>query len=288
MRIAIYGSKRQEPSAAPIRRFLESIESHGATAIMHRKLYMHLYDIMPDALCAVKQVVDNNVFSADLAISLGGDGTFLRTAMWVGNKEIPIVGVNTGHLGFLAAVPVEELPNLLDNLAADKFAMECRSLLELVSPKLDIHAAPYALNEIAVTKVETSSMINADVCIDGVPLATYKADGLIVCTATGSTAYNLSVGGPIVQPTVDVCVLSPVAAHQLSMRPLVVDGKSSIKIIPTGRASHVRLTLDGRYYEIETGTPVEIQRAPFTVRLLRKAEHSFADTLRSKLHWGEN
>lgn len=287
MRIAVYGSKRQESSAEQIRLFLENLRRRGATAVMHRKLYNHLYGFMPQALAAVGSVVDGNDFEADLAVSLGGDGTFLRTAMWVGDKEIPIVGVNTGHLGFLTALPVDRLPQLLDELGGDAFRMESRGVLELCSPFIDPHSAPYALNEIAIAKVETSSMIKADVSIDGKPLAQYSADGLIVCTATGSTAYNLSVGGPIVQPTVDVCVLSPVAAHSLTMRPMVVDGRSAIRIVPSGRASHVRLSLDSRYYEIETGTPVEIRRAPFTVRVLQPADRSFADILRDKLHWGE-
>lgn len=287
MRIAVYGSKRQESSAEQIRLFLENLRRRGATAVMHRKLYNHLYGFIPRALAAVGSVVDGNDFEADLAVSLGGDGTFLRTAMWVGDKEIPIVGVNTGHLGFLTALPVDRLPQLLDELGGDAFRMESRGVLELCSPFIDPHSAPYALNEIAIAKVETSSMIKADVSIDGKPLAQYSADGLIVCTATGSTAYNLSVGGPIVQPTVDVCVLSPVAAHSLTMRPMVVDGRSAIRIVPSGRASHVRLSLDSRYYEIETGTPVEIRRAPFTVRVLQPADRSFADILRDKLHWGE-
>lgn len=287
MRIAVYGSKRQESCAEQIRLFLENLRRRGATAVMHRKLYNHLYGFMPRALAAVGSVVDGNDFEADLAVSLGGDGTFLRTAMWVGDKEIPIVGVNTGHLGFLTALPVDRLPQLLDELGGDAFRMESRGVLELCSPFIDPHSAPYALNEIAIAKVETSSMIKADVSIDGKPLAQYSADGLIVCTATGSTAYNLSVGGPIVQPTVDVCVLSPVAAHSLTMRPMVVDGRSAIRIVPSGRASHVRLSLDSRYYEIETGTPVEIRRAPFTVRVLQPADRSFADILRDKLHWGE-
>lgn len=287
MRIAVYGSKRQESSAEQIRLFLENLRRRGATAVMHRKLYNHLYGFMPRALAAVGSVVDGNDFEADLAVSLGGDGTFLRTAMWVGDKEIPIVGVNTGHLGFLTALPVDRLPQLLDELGGDAFRMESRGVLELCSPFIDPHSAPYALNEIAIAKVETSSMIKADVSIDGKPLAQYSADGLIVCTATGSTAYNLSVSGPIVQPTVDVCVLSPVAAHSLTMRPMVVDGRSAIRIVPSGRASHVRLSLDSRYYEIETGTPVEIRRAPFTVRVLQPADRSFADILRDKLHWGE-
>lgn len=288
MLIAIYGSRRQTPHAPQLQTLLHALAVGGAGIAMHPKLYEHLSGELGMSLPGVT-VADpyRSPAEADLALSIGGDGTFLRTAMWVGDKEIPIVGVNTGHLGFLTALPVDRLPQLLDELGGDAFRMESRGVLELCSPFIDPHSAPYALNEIAIAKVETSSMIKADVSIDGKPLAQYSADGLIVCTATGSTAYNLSLGGPIVQPTVDVCVLSPVAAHSLTMRPMVVDGRSAIRIVPSGRASHVRLSLDSRYYEIETGTPVEIRRAPFTVRVLQPADRSFADILRDKLHWGE-
>lgn len=156
------------------------------------------------------------------------------------------------------------------------------------TPYLGARALPYALNEVVVAKSETGSMIEALVSINETPLANYRADGIIVCTATGSTAYNLSVGGPIVQPTLDVNVISPVAAHSLSMRPLVVDGTANVNIVPGGRSGHVRLSLDGRNYEIERGTNVEICPAPFHVLLLQPSDRTFADSLRDKLHWGEN
>lgn len=130
-------------------------------------------------------------------------------------------------------------------------------------------------------------MINAAVTVDGAPLADYRADGLIVCTSTGSTAYNLSIGGPIVQPTLDVIVLSPLAAHSLSMRPMVVDGRSSISIVPTGRSRHVRLAVDGRSALIDAGTEIRLTRAPFSVMVMQLSDLNFADILRHKLHWGE-
>lgn len=288
MRIAIYGSRRQESCLGPIAEFMDSLQAAGVEVVMHAKLYRHLREVLPEAVEAVAEVVEGDTFGADLAVSLGGDGTMLRTALWVGAKQIPIVGFNTGHLGFLTAEGVGHLPNLLSDLGSDRFRIETRTLLEVTSPELPAWCAPYALNEITVGKVENSSMITAAVAIDGSPLAEYRADGLILCTATGSTAYNLSVGGPIVQPTMDVCVLSPVAAHSLSMRPLVVDGNASISIVTKARASHVRLSLDSRSLEIPVGSCVQVCRAPFGVRLLQPVDVTFADRLRDKLHWGES
>lgn len=289
MTIAIYGSKRQEPALRYIAEFMRRVDAAGVGTVMHAKLYRYLSGVLPGAVAAVTEVVDgDDPFEADLAVSLGGDGTMLRTAVWVGAKEIPIIGFNTGHLGFLTAQSVEHLPDLLEAVGADAYRLERRTMLQVTAPALPLWCPPYALNEITVGKVENSSMITADVSVDGCRLAEYRADGLIVCTATGSTAYNLSVGGPIVQPTMDVCVLSPVAAHSLSMRPLVVDARSEIEIVPSARASHVRLSLDSRSLEIPAGSRVAVGRAPFAVRLLQPVGNTFADKLRDKLHWGEN
>lgn len=288
MRIAIYGSRRQQPSIGPIAEFLRNLHDTGIAVLMHCKLYAHLCELMPQLSQYVDTVVDGNNFDADLVVSLGGDGTILRTAMWVAEKGIPIIGFNTGHLGFLTAEPVVNLPQLTEYIRCDRYTVEARSLLEVASPQLPAWCAPYALNEVAVSKVENSSMINVSVSIDGAPLAEYRADGLVVCTATGSTAYNLSVGGPIVQPTMDVCVLSPVAAHSLSMRPLVVGADSELQILPQARARNVRLSLDSRSVEIPVEQPVILRKAPFRIRLLQRVEHTFADRLRDKLHWGDN
>lgn len=289
MRIAIYGSRRQQGAFDYVAAFLTGLARRGDTVVMHGKLHDYLRDIIPDALDrVVEQVCDNSDFEADLAVSLGGDGTFLRTALWVGQKMIPVVGVNTGHLGYLTALTVEQLPRLMDLIASDGLRIESRSLLEVTSPALPAAVGRYALNEVAILKEETASMIQADVELGGLHLADYRADGLIISTPTGSTAYNLSVGGPIVQPTLDVCVISPIAAHSLSMRPLVYDGREEVRIVPQGRTRHVRIALDGRSTLIDTGTSVCIAPAPFRVRAMQLAGHTFADTLRTKLHWGEN
>lgn len=287
MKIAIYGSRRQHDHIAPVEAFLQTLDQRGDEVVMHRKLYDHLVHICAPALKCVRRIVDGPEFSADIAVSLGGDGTFLRTAMWVADKQIPIVGVNTGHLGYLAALAISDLPRLPELLARDCFRQERRGLIRVEAEGLPARLWPYALNEIALTKEESSSMITADVSIDNQPLAHYRADGLIVCTSTGSTAYNLSVGGPIVQPTVDVRVIAPVAAHSLSIRPLVVGASTCIDITADARASHVRLSLDGRSASLPVGTGIRLTDAPFKTIVMQLRDASFADTLREKLHWAE-
>lgn len=285
MKIAIYGSRRQHEALAAIEKFLEEMRRAGVSVVMHGKIHAHLCELRPTLLEGVEEAA--NPDGADLVVSLGGDGTFLRTAQWVGDRPIPIVGVNTGHLGYLAALSIDELPCLLDYIADDRLRIEHRSLLCVETPELPEYVGRYALNEVSLFKDESASMITASVTVDGAPLADYRADGLIVSTSTGSTAYNISIGGPIVQPTLDVTVLSPLAAHSLSMRPMVIDSRSTVSIVPEGRSRHVRIAVDGRSALIDTGTEIVLTHAPFKVMVMQPAQRSFADTLRHKLHWGE-
>lgn len=285
MKIAIYGRKRQEEYAAALSKFFRRLADAGIEIVMHRKLYEVLSVLMPRDLAAVRQVVAGTDFKADVALSLGGDGTFLRTAMWVGDKEIPILGVNTGHLGYLASATVDDLPDVAEHLIAGEFDIKERKLIEVTAPHIDVW--PYALNEVAVSKEQTASMIEAITMLDGKLLAHYKADGLIICTPTGSTAYNLSVGGPIIQPSAPVWGISPIAAHTLSMRPLVVCDSSDIEVTVTGRAEEFRLTLDGRAVTLPIGTKVKLKTAPFVVRLITRPMHGFPESLREKLGWSE-
>ena len=288
MVIAIYGSRRQDPYLDTLTSFFEQLKCRHIDVVMHSKLYNYMEPLIaPGALDCVAAVSDDgdSAFEADLAVSIGGDGTFLRTAMWVAGRDIPIVGVNTGHLGYLSAIPVGRLTSMLQMIEDGAFRAEQRSLLQVVEPQLKIW--PYALNEVAVTKGDRSSMIVARTLVDGSSLADYKADGLIVATPTGSTAYNLSVGGPIVQPAAPVMVLSPIAAHSLSMRPLVISDESEIRITVNCRKSHFRLSLDGWLVLLDEGTTVVMRRAPFVITALQLAEHDFASTLRDKLSWAE-
>ena len=287
MIIAIYGSRRQYGAFKYVEAFLDILRQRGDKIVMHRKLYMHLFDEIPAALTGIEAVNESPTPAADLAVSLGGDGTFLRTALWLNGAHTPIVGVNTGHLGYLTALTVDKLHGLPEMIASDRLRIESRTILQVLSPELPREVGQYALNEVAVLKEESASMIEVAVSLGSMPLAEYRADGLVTCTSTGSTAYNLSVGGPIVEPTLDVCVLSPIAAHTLSMRPLVVSPDAPITIVPSGRARHIRIALDGRSVQLDNGTPIVVGRAPFKILVMQLADHTFADTLRQKLHWGE-
>lgn len=287
MEIAIYGSRRQYGSFDYIAAFLGELAGRSCRVVMHPKLYRHLYEAIPGALEGVECVDTNATIHPDMAVSLGGDGTFLRTVKWLAPDLVPIVGVNTGHLGYLAALSIEQLPYLPQMIVDDCLRVEHRSALQVLTPELPPEVGCYALNEVAILKEESASMISAEVKLGDTPLAEYRADGLVLCTSTGSTAYNLSVGGPLVEPTLGVSVIAPIAAHSLSMRPLVAGLAEPATIIPRSRARHVRLALDGRSAVLPEGTPVVVARAPFTVPVMQLAAHTFADTLRDKLHWGE-
>ncbi|MDE6161391.1 MAG: NAD(+)/NADH kinase [Muribaculaceae bacterium] len=287
MKIAIYGSRRQDAHLPILEDFMRTLAAEGHEVVMHPKLYRYLMHLMPAALGAVRRVLDDaSACGADLAISIGGDGTFLRTAEWVGASGMPVAGVNTGHLGYLTAVGIDGLATLLPAFVGGDMLVCPRSLIQVTAPALDIR--PYALNEVAILKSDTAAMITVSAAIDRAPLAEYRVDGLLVSTPTGSTAYNLSVGGPIVQPAAPVWVVSPIAAHSLSMRPLVVNDSSVLTLVPGGRAPHVRLSIDGRTATVDTGTVIKLRRAPFGVNMLHLPGRDFAATLRDKLHWGED
>lgn len=285
MTIAIYGSRQQEPYAGAIAAFLKSLRTAGIDVVMHRKIHGVLSALVPDALRGVHAVADGSPFEADMAMSFGGDGTFLRTAMWVGDRQLPILGVNTGHLGYLSGASIDELPDVLPEMLRGDFDIESRSLIEVaVEGREDALDWPYALNEVTFTK-EASSIVTAHTRINGRDLASYRADGLIVATPTGSTAYNLSVGGPVAQPTAPIWVLSPIAAHSLGMRPLIVSDDSVIDVVVEARSHSFRLTLDGRYRMLPVGTRVSLRRAPFVARIIMRRAHAFPAALREKLNW---
>ncbi len=252
MRIAVYGSRRQDAHLSEIESFMKRLAQLGIEVVMHPKLYTYLRGVMLPALSAVRRVTDESDFSVDAAVSIGGDGTFLRTAMWLGKKDVAIIGVNTGHLGYMTTLGVDRLEEVPDLLMSGVLVVDRRGLIEVVEPKLTTW--PFALNEVTVSKDDSASMITTRTMLDGNLLADYRADGLIVATATGSTAYNLSVGGPIIQPQTPVWVVSPIAAHALTMRPLVVSDRSELTLCPDARAEHFRLTLDGRSVSLPVGT----------------------------------
>ena len=224
--------------------------------------------------------------SLDAAVSLGGDGTFLRTAEKVARCGIPILGINTGHLGYLADASVENIDEVVENLFSGNYKIEERTVLHVTTDSGVVIDNPFALNEIAISRQSTALMMSMHTWVNGSDLTTYKGDGLIISTPTGSTAYNLSVGGPILEPTSNNIVLSPISAHSLTMRPLVLRDDCTIRVTTNSRAQQYLVSIDGRPFTFDIGTSITVRKADFTVKVIQHTGHNFADTLRNKLMWG--
>ncbi len=284
-RVIIAGNRRQQPYFKEIKELIGYLRQSKIEISIERRLAETLSPTGIDI--ADCRIIDTPDSDAQAAISLGGDGTFLRVARWIGPLEIPVLGINTGHLGFLARYTPEETRELVEMLKSGVAQVERRIALEVeVEAACEGPELPYALNEVAILKEDTSSMINVHVDIAGHFLADYMADGLLISTPTGSTGYNLSSGGPILLPTLDAIVLTPIAPHSLTFRPLVVSGDAEIEAQTTSRASHYRVSLDGVSFLLKEGSAVKVRKADFTPRVIRAPHDSFADTLRAKLLWG--
>jgi len=225
-----------------------------------------------------------------LMVSIGGDGTMLRAVTYIGAKEIPLVGVNTGRLGFLSLISVEEAESLLDRFVSGNYRYETRQLLQLqfVGGSEAFGAHNFALNEIAVSRKDTTSMITIETWLDDVYLTTYWADGLLVATPTGSTGYSLSCGGPVLTPDAKSLVITPVAPHHLNARPLVIDDQTQIRIKVDSREPHHLVSMDSRIETVENGVELHIKKADFSLKTIAFEEDHFFKTLRDKLLWGED
>lgn len=222
-----------------------------------------------------------------VAVSVGGDGTFLRTARRIGCGPVPIVGVNAGHLGFLTQYDLSEADLLARHLRTHALIPEQRILLKISGPDLPADVWPYVLNEVAVSKEDTSSMIDIEVYDRGDPVADYQADGLVISTPTGSTAYSLSAGGPLVSPDMKCILLVPVAPHTLTLRPMVIGADSVLTLAIRARSRQSRVSLDGCSFALAQPGSLSISLAPFTLTVLKRPGESFYATLRKKLHWAQ-
>lgn len=283
MKIAINGSRRQSPYKEAIQRLLRNLVLGGAEIYMTQKLYSHLSGDLQLSMSGIALAAPNfaEMSDMDMVLSIGGDGTFLRTAAWVGASQTPILGINTGHLGYLAAISIDKASDFVNNIFDGIYTVEPRNLLEVSNAQ--VSGWPFALNEAVFTKDDSTSMILVEAFAGGKALGTYKADGLIVATPTGSTAYNLSAGGPIVEPTVPVRILTPIAAHSLAIRPMVVADNADMTVVVTGRGKSFRVIIDGRSSTLPMGSQVTIRRAPFYTNVVLPPNVSFTDVLRSKL-----
>ena len=226
--------------------------------------------------------------NVDFLISVGGDGSMLKAVTIVKDTNVPILGINTGRLGFLTSLGKESIELGLNQLLKSEFKISKRCLLEVYSNKLDknFFGFNYALNEVSVSRKNTASLISISAELNGIPLATYWADGLIIATPTGSTGYSLSSGGPVMTPESSSFVLTPIAAHNINIRPLIVNDNTIIKLSVTGRGYKHLISLDSRILTVPLKTDILIKKADFSISKIEINKNFFINTLREKLFWG--
>ena len=285
MKIAVFGNIYRTVLLAHVQLLFEYFKDKDVVLLLDKELYRFVSE---DKQCCLDnaEVINDDCFEADLALSIGGDGTFLNTAARIGRKQIPILGINTGRLGFLADVSTDEIVPALDAILAKKYSIQERTLLYVETSDGTCFEYPYALNEVSVLKQDSSSMLSITASVNGEMVHTYHADGLLVATPTGSTAYSMSVGGPLVVPEAENFILSPIASHSLNVRPLIVPDTWVFELEVHSRSQCYLVALDGRSKVLELETKLKIRKADFTVKVIKQLNHTFFDTLKNKLMWG--
>ncbi len=289
MKVAVYGLAYQDHAAAYVAELLDELQKVGAAvSIEERFATMLLSHASHDhTTFSISNGLDS---SFDLLVSFGGDGTILRATTYVRDLGIPIVGVNTGRLGFLSTFKKEEVRRVVKEFVSGAYRTVERSLVEVVAdyPIPEFENLNFALNEITVSRKDTTSMITVETYLNDEYLTSYWADGLIISTPTGSTGYSLSCGGPVIVPTAKSLVLTPIAPHNLNARPLVISDDTRIRLKVSGREENHLVSLDSRIATLENGKEITIRKAPFTVKMIEYTSESFLKTLRNKLLWGED
>ncbi len=291
MKIAIYGQYYQNSTEPIIKDIFVFFNANQVELVIEADFLKLLYEknIVKKEYKTFSNYTDLDA-SFDLLISIGGDGTILRAATFVRNSGIPILGVNAGRLGFLAKVQKENIETFLQIVIDKRFTLSKRTLLDLeCNPKNEtVDALNFAMNEITISKKDTTSMITIETHLNGEYLNSYWADGLIISTPTGSTGYSLSCGGPVLTPDVQSFVITPIAPHNLNARPLVIPDITEIKLKVSGRESQYLVALDSRIITINDTTELTIRKTPFEINMVEIPDETFLKTLRTKLLWGED
>lgn len=285
LKFAIFGNEYQAKKSTSIEKILDYLEQKGAEIYVENAYYEFLTRSQHIDVKAAGVFEDYN-FDVDYVISMGGDGTFLKAASRVGAKGTPIIGVNMGRLGFLADVLPGEVEAALDSLYAGECQIEEHAVIQVEAEGGVLAGNPFALNDIAVLKRDDASMISIRTQVDGEFLVTYQADGLVVTTSTGSTAYNLSNGGPIIIPQSSSLCLTPVAPHSLNIRPVVINDTAEITLDVESRSHNYLVAIDGRSERMTEGTRLVIRKAAHTIKIVKQRNQRYFSTLREKLMWG--
>ncbi len=285
MKVAVFGNIYQEKKSVHAEKLFALLRSYGVNICVDRELYEFLHSCSQTEVPDI-ELFDGDQFEADMVISMGGDGTFLKAASRVGRKDIPILGINTGRLGFLADISPEEMEATFHDIFNERYTVEERSLLEVSAAGKTFSSPPFGLNDIAILKRDSSSMITIHTSINDAYLTTYQADGLILSTPTGSTAYSLSVGGPVIVPHSRTIAITPVAPHSLNIRPIVICDDWKITLEVESRSHNFLVAIDGRSESCQEHNYLTICRADYTIKVVKRYDHIFFDTLRNKLMWG--
>jgi len=287
MKIALFGKNIAETVIPFIQELVDELQSTEGVTFMYKPFFDSLegkvvFNGQP-LLFTSQNEIENKI---DYLFSIGGDGTILDAIRLVGNSGIPVTGINLGRLGFLSSISKEYIGPAIRAIQSGHYQIEKRTLLMLESPKDLFGPTNYAMNELTVFKPNVMSMLTIKTWINGAFLNSYWADGLIVATPTGSTAYSLSCTGPIITPDSENFLITPIASHNLTVRPIVIRDDSEIKIRVEGKESHFLLSLDSRIEKVEHTVDLIIRKASFKINLLRLADKNFFHTIREKLNWG--
>ncbi len=285
MNAAIYTQKHGPETFSYLNRFISELEKKGVGAVLHKETAENMQ--FPKRFNVFSSKEDLAAQEVDFFFSFGGDGTIVSSLLYIENLGIPVVGVNTGRLGFLASFTKEDIFSELDNILSGNTKISQRSVIEVVAPAGE-KFFPYALNDITVSRKETTSMITVDSYINDEFLNVFWGDGVIISTPTGSTAYSLSCGGPIISPNNHNFVITPIAPHNLNVRPLIVNDSVEVRLKVESRAQEYSLSLDSRLIHMKTDAELIIRKADFDILLVHPNSLSFYETIRQKLLWGKD
>ncbi len=281
---AIYTQKKDLDTFLYLNKFITDLEARNVPVVLHQSMIENLkFSKDYDTFLTKEDLRDKAV---DHVFSFGGDGTILNAMSFIQDLEIPIVGINMGRLGFLANFKKDEIFDELDHIIQGDYHISKRSVIKITTDQPDKIDFPYALNDVTLSRQETTSMITVDSYINDDFLNVFWGDGLIISTPTGSTAYSLSCGGPIISPTNDNFVITPIAPHNLNVRPLIVNDEAKIRLQVNSRSPQYTLSLDSRLYYMDIGGEILIEKGAFYLNLVIPKGFSFYETIRQKLLWG--
>ena len=286
MKVAILGKIFKSEPTEYITKIISLLEKKKVTVFLEYDYLKSLNGFISESVSSFKELDK----SFELLISIGGDGTILKAITFVKGLSIPIIGVNTGRLGFLAKIQIENIEQVIEEIILKNYSVSERTLIEVSTSETNqqLSKLNFALNEITLSRKNTTSMISIDTKLDNKHLNSYWADGLIISTPTGSTGYSLSCGGPIIMPEAENLIINPIAPHNLNARPLIIPDNTEIKIKVNGREDEFLISLDSRITTLSNSTEVIIKKSPFKIKMIELENESFLITLREKLMWGKD